>query len=61
MDAPEPTATSLSNATSAGAGKAQSSVGLSFASFLASLATGLALFGIQFLLFNILKGRFPRI
>ena len=43
------------------AGRAQRDEGLSFASFLASLGTAVAIFTVQFLLFYILKTRLPRI
>ena len=43
------------------AGRAQRDEGLSFASFLASLGTAVAIFSAQFLLFYILKTRLPRI
>lgn len=43
------------------AGRAQRDEGLSFASFLASLGTAIAIFTVQFLLFYILKTRLPRI
>ena len=43
------------------AGRAQRDEGLSFASFLASLGTAVAIFSAQFLLFYILKTRMPRI
>ena len=43
------------------AGRAQRDEGLSFASFLASLGTAIAIFSAQFLLFYILKTRLPRI
>ena len=44
-----------------GAGKAQQSQGISLSTFFASLAGGLAIFGVELLLFLIIKGKFSRI
>lgn len=67
MSATASASASASTATSGlavldnGAGKGQQSQGISLSTFLASLAGGLAIFGIEFLLFLVLKGKFSRI
>ncbi|TKA63291.1 hypothetical protein B0A49_11104 [Cryomyces minteri] len=43
------------------AGKAQQNVGVSLATFVSSLVAGLVVFGVEFLAFLLLKGRFSRI
>jgi hypothetical protein len=55
------TPTSLSGAVNSTAGKAQSDVGVSLNSFLASLAVAAAVFGVEYILFILIKNRFSRI
>lgn len=52
--------TSFSEALAQG-GTANHSAGISLDSFLASLVSGLAVFGVEFALFLLLHGRFGRI
>ncbi|KAI9800119.1 MAG: hypothetical protein M1833_003446 [Piccolia ochrophora] len=49
------------NALEAGSGKAQSSEGISLQAFVASLAVAAAVFGVEFFLFLLIKGKFTRI
>jgi calcium permeable stress-gated cation channel len=59
-----PTPTSISDvggAVNSTAGKAQENAGVSLNSFLASLAVAAAVFGVEFLLFLLIKNRFSRI
>lgn len=56
-----PVVTNMVGAFNATSGKAQQSNTQSAGAFAASLLAGLALFGIQFAAFLILKGFFPRI
>lgn len=51
----------LDGAINNGAGTALKSSGLSFSSFLASIATGAVAFTVQFLIFYFLRARLPRI
>ena len=53
--------TSFSQALDGGSGTADQSTGISLDSFVASLVSGLAVFGIEFGLFLLLHGRFSRI
>ena len=53
--------TSLNNAFNGTAGAAQKNAGLSIGSFVASLGSGLAVFGVELALFLLLNARFPRI
>ena len=53
--------TSFSEALNQGSSVANQSAGISLDSFLASLVSGLAVFGIEFGLFLLLHGRFGRI
>lgn len=54
------TATST-NAADAGAGSAQGQQGISVSTFFTSLVAGLAAFGVQIVLFLLIKGYFTRI
>ncbi|KAI9834931.1 MAG: hypothetical protein M1819_002654 [Sarea resinae] len=56
-----PTATSVGSAINEGSGKGQTSQGVSLGSFLASLAVAFATFGIEFVLFVLIKGKLSRI
>ncbi|KAF1811766.1 DUF221-domain-containing protein [Eremomyces bilateralis CBS 781.70] len=60
-DTPESTSTSLANPFTSGGGQGQEKENISFAAFVASLATALVVFSIELLAFFILKGRFARI
>lgn len=53
--------TSFSQALNEGSGTADQSAGISLDSFVASLVSGLAVFGLEFGLFLLLHGRFSRI
>lgn len=52
---------SPTNLLDQGSGRAQSNQGISLNTFFASLVGGLAIFGVEFLLFLIIKGKFSRI
>lgn len=56
-----PVATNIGSAFNITSGKAQQSNTQSAGAFAASLLAGLALFGVQFVAFLIIKGHFPRI
>lgn len=49
------------NALNAGAGKAQGSQGITLSTFFASLIGGIAVFGLEFGVFLIIKNKFSRI
>ncbi|KAI5284459.1 hypothetical protein KEM54_001320, partial [Ascosphaera aggregata] len=51
----------VAQALNSQSGTAQRTVGMSVTTFLASMATAMALFGAEFMLFLFLKARFPRI
>ena len=59
--APVVTPTSVGDVFNTGAGKGQANEGVSLTAFLASLSSGLVVFGIQFVLFLFLKDKFNRI
>ncbi len=58
-----PSPTTLASAVSGNgtAGTAQENAGLSIGSFIASLGSGLAIFGVELALFLLLNGKFARI
>lgn len=49
------------NALNAGAGKAQGSQGITLSTFFASLIGAIAIFGLEFGVFLIIKNKFSRI
>ena len=58
---PSATPTSILDPLNSGSDKAQQTQGISLSTFFASLAGGVAIFGIEFLLFLLIKGRLSRI
>ena len=63
MSTSSPTAnpTSISGALDGSAGKGQTNQGISLTAFLASLIAAALVFGIEFILFLLLKGKLARI
>lgn len=53
--------TGLGNALAEAGGSGQSSQGISIQTFLASLATAVVVFAVEFLLFLVIKGKLTRI